>query len=369
MSRAGPRRSSRALSGTNYAEPPSDEDDEEMLESEEAELDEEDEVSDENEVMKASRRPLRVESEELTDDDELSDESSTAPPPPSKGKGKAKATVPVRLKLKLPQTVMSSSEGPAFDDKPGPSRPRRVPIRARRIVEDENESSELEEEQDDSMALSEESEEIVKALPVKRLTERQAAIASGANLSLEDNLPPTRTVKKKQLNETELALRREETARKRKNLSEKKLEDEKAETINRLLKRQIRPRGGKRGGMASRTAVTPHIMDSDEEAEADETPTPPPPTQVPTMYRWISSSKGPAADAMAVDGEVAAPSMSFAFAIPPYLVQDVSTVPLRPTAKAVCAVTGCGAARKYRLVRNFDVGACGMPHLKQLEAM
>jgi len=33
--------------------------------------------------------------------------------------------------------------------------------------------------------------------------------------------------KKQPLNETELALRREETARKRKNLSEKKLEDEK----------------------------------------------------------------------------------------------------------------------------------------------
>lgn len=33
--------------------------------------------------------------------------------------------------------------------------------------------------------------------------------------------------KKKVLNENELALRREETARKRKNLSEKKLEDEK----------------------------------------------------------------------------------------------------------------------------------------------
>lgn len=33
--------------------------------------------------------------------------------------------------------------------------------------------------------------------------------------------------KKKQLNEAELALRREETARKRKHLSEKKLEDEK----------------------------------------------------------------------------------------------------------------------------------------------
>lgn len=33
--------------------------------------------------------------------------------------------------------------------------------------------------------------------------------------------------KKKTLNETELALRREETARKRKNMTEKKLEDEK----------------------------------------------------------------------------------------------------------------------------------------------
>ncbi|KAH9957714.1 hypothetical protein BC827DRAFT_1378031 [Russula dissimulans] len=42
---------------------------------------------------------------------------------------------------------------------------------------------------------------------------------------------------KKQLNKGEIALRREETARKRKHLSEKKLEDKKAETINRLLKK------------------------------------------------------------------------------------------------------------------------------------
>lgn len=41
--------------------------------------------------------------------------------------------------------------------------------------------------------------------------------------------------KKKQLNETELALKREETARKRKNLSEKKLEDEKVRLSLRLL--------------------------------------------------------------------------------------------------------------------------------------
>ncbi|KAH9958475.1 hypothetical protein BC827DRAFT_1136158, partial [Russula dissimulans] len=42
---------------------------------------------------------------------------------------------------------------------------------------------------------------------------------------------------KKQLNEAEIALRREETAPKQKHLSAKNLEDEKAETINRHLKK------------------------------------------------------------------------------------------------------------------------------------
>lgn len=40
--------------------------------------------------------------------------------------------------------------------------------------------------------------------------------------------------KKKQLNEVEEALKREETARKRKHMSEKRLEDEKAGTITRF---------------------------------------------------------------------------------------------------------------------------------------
>lgn len=43
-----------------------------------------------------------------------------------------------------------------------------------------------------------------------------------------DSAEPTASKKKKHLTDSELALRREETARKRKNLSEKKLEDEKA---------------------------------------------------------------------------------------------------------------------------------------------
>ena len=34
---------------------------------------------------------------------------------------------------------------------------------------------------------------------------------------------------------------------------------------------------------------------------------------------------------------------------------------------AVCAVEGCAAKRKYRLVRDWERGACGMDHLRILE--
>jgi Ino eighty subunit 2 len=45
--------------------------------------------------------------------------------------------------------------------------------------------------------------------------------------------------RKKHLNETELALKREETARKRKNLSVKKLEDEKVRVYAIVRKRSV----------------------------------------------------------------------------------------------------------------------------------
>jgi Ino eighty subunit 2 len=37
------------------------------------------------------------------------------------------------------------------------------------------------------------------------------------------------------------------------------------------------------------------------------------------------------------------------------------------TVPAVCAVDGCTAKRKYRLVRDGERGACGMDHLHILE--
>ena len=39
----------------------------------------------------------------------------------------------------------------------------------------------------------------------------------------------------------------------------------------------------------------------------------------------------------------------------------------RAMVSAVCAVDGCTAKRKYRLVRDWERGACGMDHLHVLE--
>jgi hypothetical protein len=73
--------------------------------------------------------------------------------------------------------------------------------------------------------------------PGKRLSSvdvfPQAEYSHVSIIVADENPPqaPTAKGKKKQLNENEIALRREETARKRRNLTEKKLEDEKVRDI------------------------------------------------------------------------------------------------------------------------------------------
>lgn len=69
-------------------------------------------------------------------------------------------------------------------------------------------------------------------------TARQLAREGGVEQSHME-LPMFDPNRKKKLTENEIALRRSETARKRKNQVEKKLEDDKVETINRLLKKQV----------------------------------------------------------------------------------------------------------------------------------
>jgi Ino eighty subunit 2 len=100
---------------------------------------------------------------------------------------------------------------------------------------------------------------------------------------------------------------------------------------------------------------------------------------IPTRYRWISTLR-PAPDAPPGD------KMYLSFSVPTSLLptahQDVDVdadadgdVKMETTREqepraivpAVCGVEGCTAMRKYRLVRDWERGACGMDHLHVLE--
>ncbi|KAJ3780056.1 PAPA-1-like conserved region-domain-containing protein [Lentinula aff. detonsa] len=214
------------------------------------------------------------------------------------------------------------------------------------------------------------------------MTTRQAVLASvvdSSHIALGNS-----SKKKKVLNETELALRREENARKRKNLSEKRLEDEKLETINRLLKKQTRPRTKRTGGEEGDVP--------DGSSGGSDRPKPAQGPVVP-MFKWVSTSifvpaTGSSATPQPAPSTVSASSnggiadnsplerrMQFYLAIPvaflPLEDQTIPTpVPLPETRPpATCAVSGCVNPQKYRLVRDWKIGACGMAHLKVLEGM
>lgn len=83
----------------------------------------------------------------------------------------------------------------------------------------------------------------------------------------------------------------------------------------------------------------------------------------PIMYRWISSKKGDGASA----------NMTLSFSVPPAALptpppeSSPESEVLKPKGPSNCAVEGCGQPRKYRLVKDWTIGACGMAHLKVLE--
>ncbi|KAH8100622.1 hypothetical protein BXZ70DRAFT_164814 [Cristinia sonorae] len=227
---------------------------------------------------------------------------------------------------------------------------------------------------------SEDSDEASGATPGRALTARQAVLRNVVDSSHVSLIEPPNPRKKPPLTEIEIALKREETARKRKNLSEKKLEDEKAETINRLLKKQSRSKGRRNALATAEDRDTP-IAASRGEAEdgEDQEDSAAPALIIPTTYRWVSSTK-------IVEDTAKEKAMALSFAIPVsvFPTQEYSesaevkmdvdplspSAPLPPiTKKPLCDVEGCGIVRKYRLVKDWQRGACGMAHLKALESM
>jgi Ino eighty subunit 2 len=195
------------------------------------------------------------------------------------------------------------------------------------------------------------------------------------------------------------------------------------ETINRLLKKQSRPRN-KRGKVqkdkenmddvapppslaGTRTNSNSNLsskrgsrkvsneddvddedaMDEDVGAEGEGEQEEMGEVKVPTMYRWISTSRVPVtqddsenmgeADEKGKGKEkeqetkmritLSVPVSVLPPSVPPgEAVEPVKSVPLaRPTQ---CAVPGCENSFKYRLVKDLTRGACGIACLKILEA-
>lgn len=192
------------------------------------------------------------------------------------------------------------------------------------------------------------------------MTSRQAVLASVVGSSHVSLSTGESSRKKKQLTESELALRREETARKRRNLTEKKLEDEKAETINRLLKKQSKSKA-KRSALSTAEASA---SEGEREVEQEEKE-----VIVPTTWRWVSSTRPLANSSATPQEDDAQGKMHLALGVPITVLSSalLAPQPPPPKEKSQCDVPGCTETRKYRLVRDWVRGACGLTHLKALE--
>ncbi|KAG5636437.1 hypothetical protein H0H81_008081 [Sphagnurus paluster] len=309
--------------------------------------------------------------EDVESEDEERDEEEDEIVQSEEGEAPKASGSRLKIRLKMPAAILTRHESP--------------------VVESE-----------DSMSDSQPS------TSTRPMTARQAVLASVVDSS-HVSLGGSRQ-KKAPLNETELALRREETARKRRNLTEKKLEDEKAETINRLLKKQSRPRTKRTtaqrenmddvappsslAGTRSNSTSTYNPStrkktkkpsgeeeEGDDEdgmdvAEAEEEELPEREVPVPTMYRWVSTSRIPAQVEGTGENEKPEPQMRLAFAVPvsvlppspPDAMEAESTAKSTLVRPTTCGVPGCEKPFKYRLVKDWTRGACGMLCLKALEA-
>jgi len=165
-----------------------------------------------------------------------------------------------------------------------------------------------------------------------------------------------------------------------------------AETINRLLKKQSRPRNKRVNTTDSHLpqsgARTPKPKiktgEEGEEAEGEEEeeqmePIDTPEEIKPTMFRWVSSLHEKTGGT-----EEKQIQMIIRFSVPGTLSESADNKsratqieagsPLshdtesegirRARGPGICAIEGCGKPRKYRVPKDWTVGACGSEHLR-----
>ncbi|ORY00570.1 PAPA-1-domain-containing protein, partial [Basidiobolus meristosporus CBS 931.73] len=139
---------------------------------------------------------------------------------------------------------------------------------------------------------------------------------------------PTET-KKKNLTAEELALKRSETARRRKNQSERRAEQDKMDTINKLLKKQASRRTKK---------------DDDEQDQKDQE------RIVPTKICYLQNKDGV--------------TISFPVDANPIEGQKFTGY---PPALPKCSIPGCDNVKKYRHPK-LQKDICSLEHYRLLEA-
>ncbi|KAK4172083.1 PAPA-1-like conserved region-domain-containing protein [Triangularia setosa] len=261
------------------------------LEDDDDEEDEEEEEDEDEEMDDADDMDIDAEGEE--DDDEDVDMSIAPPPPPAikvtkppKGvavpTSKAKTT-PVKAKPAVHYADDDDDEELSELE----SEPEDVTMGVDAEGEDEDVDAEGEEEivVDDEDAEGEEDEELDSELgsrggtpDLSKLTARQRAKLGDASheyLKLSDEVQA-----KKHFTAEELSMRRAEMARRRRNLSEKRNEEVKMETINKLLKKQAPKTTRKNALLAAGGYDTP-----DGTAETA-------PRADPMFVRWVNKKDG-----------------------------------------------------------------------------
>ncbi|KAI1936760.1 hypothetical protein LOZ58_002413 [Ophidiomyces ophidiicola] len=287
----GPR-SSRSKKKIVEVDSDEDEDIESLLEEDEE--DEDDEDDDENDDAEASEDP----DADAEGDEDLDAEGEPDPDVDAEGDIDMDDAPPVSRHPR-PRPAVTVTPAAA-------ARVRNVESRNVNIEEDdedEEELSELDSEVDaekgddtilpeagdeDEEEVDEEDEENEAATPMEasrasspsysnRKTKRQRE-----RLELGDFLQlPMEPQVKKHLTAEEHAMRRAEMARRRKNLSEKRNEEEKMDTINKLLKKQAPKRRGKISAAETAGDASPRAQDVEELIKPE-----------PTMVRYVMNCDG-----------------------------------------------------------------------------
>ncbi|KAG4304925.1 hypothetical protein PORY_001600 [Pneumocystis oryctolagi] len=177
-----------------------------------------------------------------------------------------------------------------------------------------------------------------------RLTKRQRARIDEELSRTNDlvQLPETARKRHQTLTEEELALKKDELARRRKNLSEQKLEEEKMGTIHKLLNKQATHK-------YKRTKVGDVEGASDDEKNV-------PQASSPTMSRWLDTKEG---TVFAVPKQWLNTSISFYF--------SPQKAPALPLPRPSC--TSCGGIGIYTVIgSDASLRACSIPCIRSIQS-